>query len=178
MFLAATLLFQYVSCQTTADSGAEVPISAPTDTQTEFPSSSDIVSFTKRAYYALGDKGQNIKDIATNFKGEYETLNYDGKLGEKLWGLYEMRWQDLQIAVKHATQFKEFLDLLSAPMDTGSNDIVLVDTAKEAKTATADNNDVKVSNDKKAAPPLKVQAAQAALSSAQSTVTADAKIPK
>ena len=76
----------------------------------EGPSNSDIVSFTKRVYSALGSKTE--AELVEDFKGEYETLNYDGSLGETLDSLYEMRLEDLQISVRHAKKMRDLLDIL------------------------------------------------------------------
>ncbi len=76
------------------------------------PSASDIVSFTKRIYSALGNK--KPIDLADDFKGEYATLNSDGLLGEKLGTLQEMRLIDLQLSVRHARKMRDLLDILDA----------------------------------------------------------------
>ena len=76
----------------------------------EGQSNSDIVSFTKRVYSALGSKTE--AELVEDFKGEYETLNYDGSLGEILDSLYEMRLEDLQISVRHAKKMRDLLDIL------------------------------------------------------------------
>jgi hypothetical protein len=171
ILLVATLaLLQCASCQAVDNTvEANEPAVLPTIVGTPYPmgdvpNSAHFVGFTKRVYSALG-KG-SVKDVAETFKGEYETLNYDGKLGEKLWGLYEMRQDDLQIALKHAKKMREVLEVLAA------------DGVAEAAPAPteANNKPIKAEDSKKETlPSIKVQAAQAALSSAQSATTADVK---
>lgn len=169
-------VFALASCQTpasiTADSTKDnvapaVPIALPTvigtpyPTQGDYPSGADVVSFTKRVYQALGKGGSSVQDIVGDFKREYETLNYDGTLGEKLMGLYEMRLNDLQIAYRHAKTLKEVWDALGAPAAVEEEEEVKAAVSKDEVDAT-----------KKETPPLiKAQAAQAALSSAQSSAT-------
>jgi hypothetical protein len=75
-----------------------------------YPGNSDIVGLTKRIYASLGSK--EAVDLAQDFKGEYETLNVDGALANKLDALYEMRLEDLQLSVRHAKKMRDLLDVL------------------------------------------------------------------
>jgi hypothetical protein len=161
LILLLAALLQCASCETVGGSDIQPPeMPAATATSAHF------VSFTKRLYSALG-RG-SVKDVAVEFKGEYETLNYDGKLGEKLRGLYEMRQIDLQTALAHAKQMKEVLQALAGDVEAKPEEPKPV----EAKPEEPKPAEPKVEDGKP--PAAKVQAAQAALSSAQSA-TADAK---
>lgn len=93
-----------------AEGHLEVPNGTPPPHVT--PSASDILSFTKRLYSALG-RTTVVMDVVADFKGEYETLNYDGKLADKLIALYDMRLEDLEISLQHAKKMKDLLTALS-----------------------------------------------------------------
>jgi hypothetical protein len=72
----------------------------------------NVVDFTKRIYSSLGTK--SIADLAVDFKGDFEALNYDNKLSEELKSLYEMRLDDLQRSVSHAKKMRDLLEILNA----------------------------------------------------------------
>ena len=107
------LLSVSVMCAGQLVSAAEVHLELPPVTKVNTPSASDIINFTKRLYSALG-KTIVVNDVVVNFKGEYETLNYDGKLADKLSALYDMRLEDLEISVQHAKKMKDLLAALSS----------------------------------------------------------------
>ena len=71
----------------------------------------DIVRFSKHMYSVLGTKDQ--VELAKDFRGEYDALNKDGKLGLTLDALLEMRLEDIMISARHVKKMREVLNILS-----------------------------------------------------------------
>ena len=72
----------------------------------------DIVRFSKHMYSVLGTKDK--VELAKDFRGEYDALNKDGKLGLTLDALFEMRLEDIMISARHVKKMREVLNILSA----------------------------------------------------------------
>ncbi len=130
------LLSASMMCAGQLVSAAEVHLELPSGTPATHstPSASDILSFTKRLYSVLG-RTIVVKDVVVNFKAEYETLNYDGKLADKLIALYDMRQQDLEISVQHTMKMKELLTALSTDNSLAVNEVPTAVTPSDEPTA-------------------------------------------
>jgi hypothetical protein len=79
-------------------------------TTTPPPTTQDIVQFSRRLYSSLGTK--KAADLAHDFQPEYDALNADGKLGETLGALAEMRIEDLTVSVRRAKKMRRVVALL------------------------------------------------------------------
>lgn len=130
--MSAPVVSQLVSVDGVPDVGQSSDIGTPPPHIP--PTAGDIVSFTKRLYSAMG-RTTILKDIVDDFKGEYETLNYDGKLADKLGALYEMRVEDLQISIRHAKRMKDLVAAMDTPEGTFSK--ATEEVPKKADTLAA-----------------------------------------
>jgi hypothetical protein len=71
----------------------------------------NVIHFQKRIYSALTTG--NTTELASHFRSTFEDLNQDGRLGDTLTMLYDMRLMDLQTSVQHARKMRDVIGILT-----------------------------------------------------------------
>jgi hypothetical protein len=94
------------------DNDIHSPEYTDTEIRTTSQAGSDMAQFSKRVYTAIGSK--DTETLAEEFKTEYRLINRDGIIGSVLGALYDMRIDDLMIALEREKKMRELLEILDS----------------------------------------------------------------
>ena len=70
---------------------------------------SAISRFTKSIYRELGDSGGNITSTVAKYQPEFDAINHDGRLGDTLVALFEIRLLELKTSIQHAKRMSQVI---------------------------------------------------------------------
>jgi hypothetical protein len=61
-----------------------------------------VAQLARGMYKELGDTHGNITSTAAMYQPDYDAINYDGRLGDTLSTLFEIRLLELKTSIQHA----------------------------------------------------------------------------